>query len=206
VKDPPASFVDVTAEVTRRVLGKAAGYVVGMDFQRTPHMSAAVYKFFRDPEAADPGEIIPWIVDECIREDSDEYELLDQLEAMPRWQATGRDEARTYRGWIEPSDDKVNPAHCAVVMDASAWWQDGDLCTRLQFADADVGTVSVAVREGFDTRWRESAESSKSSQSIDNLSNTIDNTVERSRACAGATAARRRLPEYLQQQPEGDLR
>jgi hypothetical protein len=126
VKDPPASFVDVTAEVTRRVLGKAAGYVVGMDFQRTPHMSAAAYKFFRDPEADDPSEIIPWIVDECVREDADEYELLDQLEAMPRWQPSGRHEAQRYRGWIEPTDDKASPVHCAVVMDASAWWQDGD--------------------------------------------------------------------------------
>lgn len=42
VRDPPAHFVDVTAEVTKRVLGKAAGYVVGMDFQRTPHMAAAI--------------------------------------------------------------------------------------------------------------------------------------------------------------------
>ena len=126
VREPPAHFVNVTAEVTRKVLGRAAGYVVGLDFQRQPHMPAVVYQFFRDPEAADPSEVIPWIVDECVREDSDEYDLLDELEAMPRWQATARVEGQTYRGWIEPGDDKDRPVHCAVVMDASAWWQDGD--------------------------------------------------------------------------------
>ncbi len=126
VKDPPPHFIDVTAEITAKVLKRAAGYVVGMDFQRQPHMPAVVYKFFRDPEAEDPNEVIPWIVDEIVREDCNEYELLDELEATPRWQATGRDEAQTYRGWIEPHDDKANPVHCAVVMDASAWWQDGE--------------------------------------------------------------------------------
>jgi RNA polymerase sigma-70 factor, ECF subfamily len=89
-------------------------------------MAAAVYKFFRDPEAPDPTEVISWIVDECIRENSDEYDLLDEIESMPRWQAGGRVEGQTYRGWIEPYDDVANPVHCAVVMDASAWWQDGD--------------------------------------------------------------------------------
>ena len=126
VREPPAHFVDVTAEITKRVLGKAAGYVVGLDFQRQPHMPAVVYKFFKDPDAADPAEVIPWLVDECVREDSDEYDLLDELEAMQRWQAGGRKEGQTYRGWIEPDDDKGSPVHCAVVMDASAWWQDGD--------------------------------------------------------------------------------
>lgn len=124
IKDPPAHLVDVTAEITKRVLGKAAGYVVGMDFQRDPHNAAVIYKFFRDPQSKEPTEVIPWIVDECVREDSDEYQLLDELESMTRWQRAGAVEGQTYRGWIEPDDDRNNPVHCAVVMDASAWWQD----------------------------------------------------------------------------------
>jgi hypothetical protein len=29
-------------------------------------MPAVVYQFFRDPEATDPNEVIPWIIDECV--------------------------------------------------------------------------------------------------------------------------------------------
>lgn len=126
IRDVPPSFVDVTAEVTKKQLGRAAGYVVGLDLQRTPHMPAAVYKFFKDPLALDPDEVIPWIVDEVVREDADENDLLDAIEALPRWQRGGRVETECYRGWIENEDDKADPVHCAVVMDASAWWQDGD--------------------------------------------------------------------------------
>jgi hypothetical protein len=124
IQDPPEHYIDVTAEVTKRVLGRAAGYVVGMDFQRDPHNAAAVLKFFRDPEAPDPTRIIPWVVDEVVLDDSDEYQLLDALEAKQRWQRGGAREGQGYRGWIEPDDDKATPVHCAVVMDASAWWQD----------------------------------------------------------------------------------
>lgn len=126
IREVPSSWRDVTAEVTKRQLGRAAGYVVGMDFQKTPHMPAVVLKFFTDPDAADPDEIIPWIVDEVLREDADENDLLDALEDRPRWQRDGRrDDEQCYRGWIEDGDDASDPVHCAVVMDASAWWQDG---------------------------------------------------------------------------------
>lgn len=37
---------------------------VGMDFRRTPHITAVIYKLFRDPRARDPAEVIP--VDECV--------------------------------------------------------------------------------------------------------------------------------------------
>jgi hypothetical protein len=124
IKDPPEHYIDVTGEVTKRVLGRAAGYVVGMDFQRDPHNAAVVLKFFRDPDAPDPMSTIPWVLDEIVLDDSDEYQLLDGLEAKQRWQRGGAREGQTYRGWIEPDDDKANPVHCAVVMDASAWWQD----------------------------------------------------------------------------------
>lgn len=123
IREVPETWIDVTAEATKRQLGRAAGYVVGMDFQKTPCMAAVVYKFFKDPSAVDPDEIIPWIVDEVAPEETDENGLLDALEERPRWQRCGRVEGDCYRGWAEEGD--AEPLHCAVVMDASAWWQDG---------------------------------------------------------------------------------
>lgn len=125
IRDVPLGWIEVTAEVTKAKLGRAAGYVVGMDFQRTPHMAAVVFKLFADP--AEPGEAVPFVVDEAVVEDADEDDLLDALEAMPRWRTDGeRDPEDTYRGWIEKGDSAEHPVHCAVVMDASAWWQDGE--------------------------------------------------------------------------------
>lgn len=121
-KDPPAGLVDVTARVTREHFGRAAGYLVGMDFQLSPHMAARVLKLFEDP--LQPGLVLPWVVDEVTPENADEFDLLDDLEQLGRWTPEGR-AADTYRGWVEPDDDPANPVHCAVVMDASAWFQDG---------------------------------------------------------------------------------
>jgi hypothetical protein len=130
VSYPPAHFVDVTAEVTRAKLGHAAGFVSGKDFQATPHMASTIHKFFRDPTNPDPEDIYEWIVDEVVVEDANEHDLLDELERTPRWKLGDgapetRDHADCYRGWREPHDDRDAPVHCAVVMDASAWWQDG---------------------------------------------------------------------------------
>lgn len=111
VRTVPADFVDVTPEFTREKLGRAFGYVVGIDLQQTPHMCAAIFRFYRDP--AEPGEIIAWVVDEVVVDDADENDLIDALEA------------KGYRGWFEPGDDKDRPTACASVVDASAWWQDG---------------------------------------------------------------------------------
>ena len=122
-RDPPAHLVDITAEVTRRELGRAVGYVVGMDFQRSPHMVAVVLKVFRDPER--PSEELVWVVDEVIAEEADEYHLIDALEALGRWTPAGRLADDGYRGWTDPGDDKANPVQCAVVADASGWFQDG---------------------------------------------------------------------------------
>lgn len=121
VRSPGPHLVDVTAELTRAQLGRAAGYVIGMDFQAQPHMAAAVFKFFRDP--ADD-EVIPWVVDEAIVEDADENDLIDALEGLERWDLEGRAEVG-YRGWLDAGDSKESPLHAACVIDASAWWQDG---------------------------------------------------------------------------------
>ena len=119
--DPPARLVDVTATVTKRVLGRAFGYVLGCDFQRSPAQVAVVGKLLIDPDH--PSEEILWIVDEIYEDHADENDLLDALESRPRWQPTGRVDGDCYRGWALPTDP--TPIHCGAVIDASAWWQDG---------------------------------------------------------------------------------
>lgn len=124
VRDPPAHFVDVTQAFTQKHLGRPYAYIVGMDFQKTPHMAAVVGKVFIDP--AEPDEPLFWLVDEAIVEDADENDLLDALESLPRWKHNEpRDPDDCYTPAPRTDDEKWNPVHCAVVMDASAWFQDG---------------------------------------------------------------------------------
>jgi len=126
IKDPTPELVDITVEVTRRQLAHSAGYLLGKDFQRIPAMVGVVHRVFRDPAT---GDELLWVVDEAIVEDTDENGLLDVLEATPVWRmGDGAPETRTheetYRGWKE-ADDK-EPLHCAAVIDASGFFQDGD--------------------------------------------------------------------------------
>lgn len=100
-KDPdPKRHTNVTLEVTKRVLGRPFAHVLGIDLQQQPHMCAAVYEFYRDP--AEPNEVLAWVVDEVVADEATEDDLIDAIEA---------------KGY-EPEDT-------AIVMDASAWWQDG---------------------------------------------------------------------------------
>lgn len=111
----PLGLVDVTEEVTRKHLGRAFPFVVGMDFQADPAMVAAVLKFFRDP--IDPTEdLLTWVVGEVVVPDSNEEELVDALEASDRWEIDG-----TYKAGAG-----YRPEECGVVMDASGWFQDGE--------------------------------------------------------------------------------
>ena len=129
VLDLPATWVDVTEDVTRRHLGRAHRYVVGMDFQSTPHMVAIVLKFLRDPsDPIDPANpdanLITVVVDEVVVEDADENDLMDALEG---------DRPEVMAGRVELAAGKVqrqagegySPDDCAVVMDASGFDQDG---------------------------------------------------------------------------------
>ena len=124
VRAVPRHFVDVTAEVTRREFGAPGGYIVGMDFQQTPSMVAAVLKIFIDPDD-EKREELPWVVDEVVLDKADEYQLIDALESQPRWTVEGPHPMETYRGWAVPDEDRDEPRRCAVVMDASGFFQDG---------------------------------------------------------------------------------
>lgn len=111
VRDVPAGWADVTAEITKKKLGRGFASVVGMDFQRVPHMVGIVFKFFQDPNDAD--EVYAFVVDEVVVEDADENDLIDALEAQG------------YKGSSDtPAGDTAIDVSC-VVMDASGWFQDG---------------------------------------------------------------------------------
>lgn len=131
IRDVPPNFIDITAEETARHFGRAYGYIVGMDFQKTPHMVASIQKLFRDPADVE-NEILLWIVDEVVVDDANEDELVDGLEKLDRWlQPTEpgvmrRAEGDGYRGWIADGDNPTKPVHCVVVMDASGFYQSGD--------------------------------------------------------------------------------
>lgn len=110
----PAHLRDVTAEVTRAELGVARAFVVGMDFQgSSPGCVGVVFKFFRDPAA--PADLLAWVVGEAVGEYTTEAELAAGLEEAPRWTPTGYVAGGGYK-----------PEECAVVMDASGFWQDSE--------------------------------------------------------------------------------
>jgi hypothetical protein len=125
LREIPADWVDVTREVTARELGRAADYVVGMDFQADPHMPAAVIKLYRDPKfpagLKHPEDLIAVVVDEVIVDKADESQLVDALEGERpeliegRWTREGRVAGEGY-----------NPDQCGVVMDATGFTQAGD--------------------------------------------------------------------------------
>lgn len=113
IREVPDHMIDVTSEVTQRELGVAREWVIGMDFQGTPAMIGVVIKFFRDPN--DPtDDILSWVVGEAIVENSTESELVDALSVADRWTPDG---FRMGAGFLG--------TECAVVMDASGFWQDG---------------------------------------------------------------------------------
>jgi hypothetical protein len=98
-----------------------------MDFQKTPHMVAVIFKLFTDPTSEDPNEVIPWVVDEVVVEDANEDDLVNGLEALPRYKhGAARDPDDCYHGKERGSYDPEKPEHCAIVMDASGFWQDGE--------------------------------------------------------------------------------
>lgn len=120
LRDPWSELVDVTREITGRLLGKAVDDLIGMDFQLTPHMAATAIRLYRDPKG-DPTEYLAFVVDEWLIENGDEDDLLDAIEATDRWKApavNAGDEPIRHVG------SKYAAAGVAIVADASAWFQD----------------------------------------------------------------------------------
>lgn len=99
---PTPELGDVTEEFTKKHLGRAFPFIVGMDFQLHPHMAAVVMKAFADPD--DPkGDPLLWYTDYVLVEQGNEDDLVDALQA------------KGYRG--ETS---------GVIADASGKWQSAE--------------------------------------------------------------------------------
>lgn len=96
--DPPEAWTDITAAFLNERLRTPAPIVIGMDFQRTPHMSARALKIYKDKA----GNVHPWVIGEWDVE-GDEAALVRALEA-----------------------DDVDFDVVPVIADASGWWQDGE--------------------------------------------------------------------------------
>ena len=117
IGEPDPRWTDVTREETKRELGREFDYIVGEDYQATPHMVGVIMKLYRDGA----GDLVVVIVDEVVVENADENDLVDALEGkrldvMPgRWTANGRELGVGY-----------DPEACGQVVDATGiTTQDG---------------------------------------------------------------------------------
>lgn len=96
-----------SSNITREYLAEKFGgegrftKLVGMDFQRRPHVVAVVFDVFRNPIFG--GEPLLWVTDEVLVDQGNEIDLARALER------------KGYSGQT-----------CAVVADASGDWQDVD--------------------------------------------------------------------------------
>lgn len=100
---PVPELGDVTTKWLKRMLHTDLNFdrVVGLDFQRTPHMAGAPGRLFADPKNTENTNL--WFDDELIIEQGNEDDMVDLMEAR------GYDRNRT-----------------ALIVDASAEWQDVD--------------------------------------------------------------------------------
>lgn len=107
IRELPDLRRDMTREFTKLHLGREFDFAIGIDLQLTPHMSAAVGEFFEDPEFE--GDPLLWFTDEIVIE-GNEFELLDAIEER-----------------MDPDGHQIyTPENTALVIDASAWWQDAE--------------------------------------------------------------------------------
>ena len=104
----PDHFIDVTREASRRLLGRAVDTIVGADFDKVPHLAAAVCRLYRDPDDPDATPLL-WVIAEAVVELSDEDGLCDALEALPGDQ---------------PGQPLIDRKRTIIIADASGGWQD----------------------------------------------------------------------------------
>ena len=98
----PIGLEDITENWCRkRSLGSGVKQVVGMDFQRTPHMAAVVGKIYKNP--LNDERILIHYRAEILVDLGDEYDLSKAL-----------------------YDFELVPRETAIICDASGFWQDAD--------------------------------------------------------------------------------
>jgi hypothetical protein len=81
---PLPDLGDATAETLRRRAGFPAANLVGIDFQKTPHMAAAAWRIFTDPTPEDGWQHdhqLVYLVRVWRVENADEDQLIDMLAA-----------------------------------------------------------------------------------------------------------------------------
>jgi hypothetical protein len=109
-KPVPVDLVDITEDVTCRHFGRRLPWVLGMDFQ-FPIMVAAALKFFQRP--GEPDDVLAWVLGEIMVPNATEDELVTAIENADVW---------TPGGYLAGAG--FDPEQCAVVMDASGFFQD----------------------------------------------------------------------------------
>lgn len=90
---------DITREFTRYKTGRAYDFLIGADFQATPHMAAAVLKMYGTIE-----EPILFVVNDFVIDQASEDDLIDA---------------------IEDDEMGLTPENALVIGDCSGLWQDG---------------------------------------------------------------------------------
>lgn len=99
---PVPEMGNVTAEYALRcALGRNVTDLVGLDFQRTPHMAGVVARAYRNP--SDERRPLLYAREEIIVDLGDEHDLSDAMFALD-----------------------LDPATTVLVGDASGFWQDAD--------------------------------------------------------------------------------
>ena len=98
---PMPQMGECTREFSKRIFGRPYDAILGLDFQKIPHVCAVSIKAFVDPEAPRGGEPLLWYDDEIVLKDGLEEDLSRELFA---------------RGY--------DPARTVLVCDASGAWQD----------------------------------------------------------------------------------
>lgn len=95
---PEVGAPDITRLFTKKLTGRDYDFLLGADFQQ--QMAAAAFKVFGTPEEFRLWAVADWFIEER----GDEDDLLDQIEADPRF----------------------TPESAYVIGDASGQWQKGD--------------------------------------------------------------------------------
>lgn len=141
--NPDENFVDVTLEYTKAFFDKAFSHIIGVDFQKTPHMVANICKIYLpktlieerytkrrsnrtieknlkakiiDELCRENDDLIIWCVDEVVVENADEDDLIDGIEET-------KDGSRCPCCLAAIGYTSENSM---VIADASGEWQDAE--------------------------------------------------------------------------------
>lgn len=141
--NPTPANIDVTRQYTKMFFGREVDHVIGVDFQKTPHMVANVCKIYLPEELIEEiyskrksdrtikkrlvekiieeqcragTDLLIWCVDEIIVDNADEDDLIDGLESP----------AEGVRCPCCRGSEGYSGDNAIVIGDASGEWQDAE--------------------------------------------------------------------------------